>query len=408
MASMKKFEPVPGGVLAAKGFRGGGVCCGIKQIKGKPDLALLVPDAPAAAAGMLTTNHVKAAPVHWCQRVLRSQSRVRAVVINSGNANACTGQRGDADAAATAARVARLLRCQPREILVSSTGVIGHYLPMEKIGKGIELAWRALGQGPEAGQRFAEAILTTDTRRKESSIRVQLGSRSFCLGGCAKGAGMIGPNMATMLAYVTTDAAVDPSALRRALRRSVEKSFNAISVDGHTSTNDTVVLLASGASRVPIASRDALALFQSALDFVTLELAKAIARDGEGATKLVQIEVTGAQSSADARVIAQAMARSPLNMTAIHGGDPNWGRFVSSAGYAGPRLVESKTRLFINGHPAYQHGLPATTPVEILAAQMRQPEIHLHLDLGLGHGRATVWSCDLSREYITINADYHT
>ncbi|MBI2192547.1 MAG: bifunctional glutamate N-acetyltransferase/amino-acid acetyltransferase ArgJ [Planctomycetes bacterium] len=408
MGTPDAIEAVPGGVLAARGFRAAGVPCGIKQRKGQPDLALVVADGPAAAAGTLTLNHVKAAPVRWCRKILRRNRPVRAIVVNSGNANACTGSRGDADAAATAEFAAARLAVSPEEVLVSSTGVIGHYLPMEKVQKGIDRAAGALARGPEAGSRFAQAILTTDTRRKEFAVRVSCGRAQFFVGGCAKGAGMIGPRMATMLAYVTTDARVEAAALRRALGRAVQQSFNAISVDGHTSTNDTAVILSSGSSGVAIRSPRLCALFQAALDRVTLELAKAIVRDGEGATKLVQIQVAGARSHAEARRIAHTMARSPLNMTAIHGGDPNWGRFVSSAGYAGPRLVEARTQLFINGLPAYLHGLPAATPVEKLAAEMRRPEITLLLDLGLGRGIATVWGCDLSRDYITINADYHT
>jgi len=402
------IQPIKGGVLAAKGFRSAGVCCGIKQQKGRKDLALLVADKPATAAATFTTNKVRAAPVKWCETLLKKRKTVRAVVVNSGNANACTGIRGDADAESMASAVADLVGCEPGEVLVSSTGIIGEYLPMGKIRKGVRRARGSLVKGAPAGTRFAQAIMTTDTVRKEVAVRVRSKGRTFALGGCTKGSGMIGPNMATMLAYLTTDAQVDGAFLRRALKRSVQKSFNSITVDGHTSTNDTAVLLASGASGVNINNAASRAAFAAALDFVTLELAKAIVRDGEGATKLVQIEVTGARTASDARTAANAMARSPLNLTAIHGGDPNWGRFVSSAGYSGADLDEAKTRLFINGKLTYAFGLPATTPVAQIAREMRKKEICVHLDLGLGSGKATVWACDLSHEYVTINADYHT
>lgn len=403
-----QMQPVKGGVLTAKGFRAAGVRCGIKQQKSRKDLALLVADQPAAAAGTFTTNKVRAAPVKWCEALLKKRKRVRAVVVNSGNANACTGARGDADAEAMASAVADLVGCEPGEVLVSSTGIIGAYLPMEKIRKGLSRAQTSLAKGPGAGTHFAQAIMTTDKVRKEVAVRVRCKGRTFVLGGCTKGSGMIGPNMATMLAYLTTDAQVDGAFLRRALKQSVERSFNSITVDGHTSTNDTAVLLASGASGVKISDAASRAAFAAALDYVTLELAKAIVRDGEGATKLVQIDVTGARTAADARTAANAMARSPLNLTAIHGGDPNWGRFVSSAGYSGADLDEAKTQLFINGKLTYAFGLPATTPAAQIAGEMRKKDVCIHLDLGLGSGKATVWACDLSHEYITINADYHT
>lgn len=408
MAVTPDIKPVKGGVLAAEGFRAAGVYAGIKTDKSKRDVGLLVADSPVNGAVTLTTNRVKAAPVKWCRKVLQKRKQVRAVAVNSGNANACTGPRGAKDTAETADALAGLIGCKAGEILVASTGIIGEFLPMQKISSGISKSFRSLGSSPAAAGRFADSILTTDTVRKECAVRVTHRGKSFYIGGCSKGAGMIGPNMATMLSFITTDAHVDSATLRRSLKKAVQQSFNSIIVDGHTSTNDTVILLAGGKSGTKIFGKSRGDIFQTALNLVTLELAKSIVRDGEGATKLVRIDVTGAESHAAARTIAVAMARSPLNMTAIHGGDPNWGRFISSAGYAGPNFVEEKAKLFIGDKLVYRFGRPADTPTEELNAAMRKTEIHLLLSLGLGRGKSTVWACDLSRDYITINADYHT
>ena len=404
----KSFPVAKGGVLAAGGFRAAGVCCGIKSEKGRKDLAVLIAETPAVAAATFTTNKVRAPGVRWCEKVIRRRRPVRAVVINSGNANACTGVRGEADTEVMATTLAQLEACSPDEVLVSSTGIIGEYLPMGNVARGIAKAHGAAKAGVSAGGRFADAIQTTDLVRKEIAVRVESDEGTFTIGGCAKGSGMIGPKMATMLAYLTTDVVVEEPTLRRLLKRSVDQSFNAISVDGHASTNDTVLLLASGAAGVRIDDAKSRRLFGQALDFVSRELAKSIVRDGEGATKLVPIDVTGAATAADARLVAHTMARSPLNQTAIHGCDPNWGRFISSAGYSGAKMVEAKARLTINGVPTFTDGLPADTPAELLAAEMQGKEIRLHLDLRIGPGKATVWTCDLSKEYITINADYHT
>lgn len=402
------IKQIKGGVLAASGFRGAGLACGIKSEKGRKDLALLVPDAPAVAAATFTQNKVRAASVLWDASVLKKHSHVRAVVVNSGNANACTGDRGELDTQTMASTVAGALGCLTDEVLVSSTGIIGKFLPIEKIISGIGKAHKALSNNPAAAGRFADAIQTTDTVRKDFALRVEHDGGSFAIGGCAKGAGMIGPNMATMLCYITTDAEVDVKTLRRMLLQSVNVSLNCISVDGHNSTNDTVLLLSSGASGYKVSTAEREKVFKDALDRVAIELAKAIIRDGEGATKLVQIDVTGAKTMADAKLVAHAISRSPLNLTAVHGGDPNWGRFVSSAGYSGAAMKAEKTTLFINGKLTFDHGMPADTPTEELATEMRKEEIVLHIDMGLGSGKATYWCCDLSREYITINADYHT
>lgn len=408
MARDDTFNAIDGGILAAQGFRAAGAACGIKLEKGKRDIALLVADDLAPFGATLTRNRVKAAPVIRCQRLLRRVNAARCVVVNSGNANACTGKQGERDADEMARIAASAIGCDPTEVLVASTGVIGRPLPMGKVREGIQKAAKNLSGSPAAARRFASAIMTTDTVIKEAAVQVELNDGMFRIGGCAKGAGMIAPNMGTMLAFLTTDADVDPAVLRKALKTAVQASFNCITVDGHTSTNDTAVLLASRASSVTINTKSRIALFEHALAHVALELAKAIVRDGEGATKIVRIDVTGALKHSDARTIAQAISRSPLNLTAIHGGDPNWGRFISSAGYAGPKMLPSKARLFINGWPAYVNGAPADTPGETLAREMQRSSIYLHLDLGLGRGKATVWTCDLSREYVTINADYHT
>ncbi|MDP6116048.1 MAG: bifunctional glutamate N-acetyltransferase/amino-acid acetyltransferase ArgJ [Planctomycetota bacterium] len=406
--SSPAVKQIKGGILAASGFRGAGLACGIKSEKGRKDLALLVPDAPAVAAATFTQNKVRAASVLWDAAVLKKRSHVRAVVVNSGNANACTGERGERDTRTMACTVADAIGCETDEVLVSSTGIIGEFLPIEKITKGIGKAHKALSDKTPADGRFADAIQTTDTMRKDFAVRVEQDGGSFVIGGCAKGAGMIGPNMATMLCYITTDAGVEVKALRRMLKQSVNVSFNCISVDGHNSTNDTVLLLSSGASGYQVNTPERVKVFRDALDRVAIGLAKSIVRDGEGATKLVQIDVTGAKTKTDAKLVAHAISRSPLNLTAVHGGDPNWGRFVSSAGYSGAAMKAERTTLFINGKLTFDHGMPAGTPAEELAAEMQKDEIILHIDMGLGSGKVTYWCCDLTRGYITINADYHT
>ena len=398
----------------APGFQASAVACGLKTSSAMAasnlDLALVASDRACSAAGVFTTNRVKAAPVLYDQEVLASNATdIRAIIANAGNANACTGARGLDDARRMAALTAAELGCRPTQVLVLSTGVIGRHLDMTKIAHGInELASpRALHGAIHA----ARAIMTTDTRPKVSRRQAIIAGRAVTISGFAKGAGMIHPNMATMLAILTTDAAIAPDLLQAALRQAVERSFNRVSVDGDMSTTDTVLLLASGVAGAPIDSA-ALSAFTGALTSVCVDLAQQIARDGEGATHLVEITVTGATDEAQAHLVANAIARSLLVKTAIHGGDPNWGRIVCAAGYSGAAIDPERLHLAFGPPDAplvvVAGGLPTDYDERAAAALLREDPIHIRLDLGLGTAQATVWTCDLSAEYVAINAHYTT
>jgi glutamate N-acetyltransferase/amino-acid N-acetyltransferase len=389
-----------------KGFQSAGVHCGLKA-QGVKDLALIVSDQPCHAAGVFTTNQVKAAPVHYNHGIIAAGNPVRAVVTNTGAANACTGEQGLADARSMAAHTAGLIGCAPDEVLVLSTGVIGVNLPMDTILPGIDQAAAALSSG--GWEDASNAIMTTDTRPKLVSIATESG---YTITGIAKGAGMIAPNMATMLSVVVTDAAVPPVECDRALRLAAGESFNHIVVDGDMSTNDTVLLLANGASGVEIAPGDET--FAAAVREVCIELAQAIVRDGEGATKFVTIEVTGAPSEDEAVAVARSIALSPLCKTAFYGGDPNWGRIICAAGYAGVLLDCRELSLWLldaAGDPVIQlvnDGCPTGYDEPSAIALMQQPEWGFRLDLGIGSDQTLVWTCDLSHEYVTINGHYRT
>ena len=394
-----------GGVATARGFRAAGIRAGIKA-NGKPDLALIVSDAPATAAAVFTLNRVQAAPVLVSKEHLaKSGGIVRAIVVNSGCANACTGDAGMSDARAMAAETARLVGCPPEQVLVASTGVIGVNLPMDKLTSGIPQAFAALGsdQGPQA----AQAIMTTDPFPKESCATVAIGGKTVTIGGTAKGSGMIGPNMATMLAFVTTDAAVPAALLQRALVEVADDTFNAITVDGDTSTNDTLMLLASGASGVTIGDAEYPAFVQ-VLGAVCLELALGIVRGGEGATKLVTVTVSGAASSAEARTTAMAIANSLLVKTAIHGGDPNWGRLLAVAGRAGVAFEQSRAKVTIGSIVLFENGRPYDDRAPEAAEYLKATDVSVGVDMGAGSAASTVWTCDLSAEYVKINAEYRT
>ena len=402
------WQETAGGVTAPRGFRAAAVRCGIRQAEAD-DLGLLVCDAQGTAAATFTTNRVCAAPVRWSRETIR-RGRVRAAVVNSGCANACTGERGWRDVEATAAAAAQALGLEPANFLIASTGIIGHYLPMEKLLEGLPRAAQRLESSLEAGERFARAIMTTDTVPKQVALRCGVGGGVVTLGGATKGAGMIAPGMATTLTFLTTDARIARPLLLEMLRRAIGTTYNRISIDNHMSTNDTALVLASGLAEAPAieAGTEAARRFEATLTEACGRLARQIVADGEGATKLVRIDVLGASSEAEAVTAARAIADSPLCKCALHSGDPNWGRFVSAAGYACPTLDEAKTRLFIGDRLAYAAGAPADTPPADLASAMAGKEVTLRLDLGLGAASATVWTCDLSKEYVAINADYHT
>ncbi len=403
------MQTADGGVLAPKGFTANTASCGINSPKGsRKDLVLIDAGGTASAAGVFTTNRVQAAPVILSGDHLQT-GMARAVVVNSGNANACNGEAGMKDAREMAALVAGGLDVPAGEILVASTGVIGRPLPMDVIRAGIREALNRRNGGPDTDA--ADSIMTTDTVPKTCAVRCDLDGKSVVVGGIAKGAGMICPYMATMIGVVTTDAAIAPGALQSALRRAVGKSFNCITVDGDMSTNDTVFVLANGAAENPVITQpdgEAYDRFAEALEHVCIDLAKKIARDGEGATKLVEIRVKGARSDEDARTIGMSVANSALVKTAIYGHDPNWGRILCAVGYAEAESNPDAIDLFLCGRQLTRdgRGLPLDEPAmrEALSAS----EIPVDIDLKLGDGMATVWTCDMSHEYVTVNAEYTT
>jgi len=397
-SSQLSLHPIEGGATAAQGFMAGSMSCGIKP-SGKPDLVLVASEAPATVAGVFTTNRVKAAPVLLCQRRVAG-GRARAVVINSGNANACTGEAGMRAAERMAAAAARRLGVSADEALVLSTGVIGVPLLVDKI----EAALPGLALSPQGGADAARAIMTTDTRPKTAAVELEVDGRIVRVGGMAKGSGMIHPQMATMLAVITTDADVPSYDLQRHLTDAVGGSFNRIDVDGDMSTNDTVLLLANGASDVALSDE----LFAAALAAVCVSLARQVAADGEGATKLLEITVTGAVSVEDAERAARAITRSNLVKAAMYGNDPNWGRILCAAGYSGALLDPAKARLTLQGTALYADGLPLPFDAAAVSADLRAPEVSVQLDLGVGDAQATAWGCDLTPEYVHINADYTT
>ena len=403
------LKELKGGVLIPLGFTAAGAHCGIKTKAGVPDIGIIFSETPACAAGVFTTNEIKAAPVRVSQEHIRS-GIVRAIVVNSGNANACTGRRGLHDAAAMAALVSARLKVSADSVLVASTGIIGHLLPMRNVRAGIETVARSLGRTPKHDAAITRAIMTTDTFAKQAAVGLTIGGKTVRMAGIAKGAGMIAPRMATMLAFITTDAAITPALLRRALRQAADLSFNHITVDGHTSTNDTLIALANGKAGNRMINKEGpdFRRFCEALNFVAVRLAKMIVKDGEGASKFVEVTVRHAPTDEAAERMARAIAESPLVKTALNGCDPNWGRIVSAAGYAGVPLDEHRMRLTINGLTVYRAGVPAAPDAKRLKAEMHKPEITIVLDCGNGRGSATFWACDLSHGYITINAEYHT
>jgi glutamate N-acetyltransferase / amino-acid N-acetyltransferase len=397
------------GVTAAKGFRAAGISAGIKA-SNAPDLALVVSETPATAAAVFTTNLAQAAPVLVSiDHLGRSGGTVRAIVVNSGCANACTGDEGMQVARDMTTETARLVGCSAEQVLVASTGVIGVALPFEKVRAALPAAMSALGA--DQGWAAARAIMTTDPFPKEASATIAIDSRGnvaqVIVGGMAKGSGMIEPMMATMLGFVTTDAKVPPALLDRALREAVDDTFNAITVDGECSTNDCVMLLANGASGVEI-NDTIYPAFVGGLRDVCRELALGIVRGGEGATKLVTVTVTGAATRTDARRAAKAIANSPLVKTAIHGGDPNWGRLIAVAGRAGVEFQLARAAVVIGSIVLFKDGRPHDEAAPDAAEYLKGKDISVSVDLGAGQASSTVWTCDLSAEYVRINADYRT
>jgi len=400
------MRAIEGGVTAPSGFRASGLHCGIKA-SGKPDLSLIVSDPPAIAAGVFTVNLAKAAPVYLSQDHLSSSNGVaRAIITNSGCANACTGPQGMLDAREMAALTAAALGCAEHHVLVASTGVIGVNLKMDKLRAGIPQAVAALAE--DGGAAAARAIMTTDPFPKEYAVEVTTEFGAFRIGGMAKGSGMIEPRLATMLGYLTTDADVEPSMLARVVSDAARYTFNAITVDGEPSTNDCVFALANGRSGVTINENLYPALFEG-FRAVAHELALGIVRGGEGATKLIAITVSGAASDPDAWMAARAIANSPLVKTAVHGGDPNWGRLVAAAGRSGAAFVLDGARVQIGSLVLFENGRPFDELAPKAAEYLMGKDIAIGVNLGTGGAHtATVWTCDLSAEYVKINAEYRT
>jgi glutamate N-acetyltransferase/amino-acid N-acetyltransferase len=389
------------GVTAAKGFKATGVACGLKET-GALDLALVVCDSDCACAGMFTTNRVQAAPVLYDKDVLaKNKNAIRAVIANSGCANACTGDAGLNDTRTTAEETAKALGIRADQVLVLSTGVIGQRLPIEKIRAGVTQAASRLKY--DGGAEASRAIMTTDTKPKTFEVQ----SSKYTIGGMCKGAGMIHPNMATMLAVITTDAKVAPDFLDQALRAAVNQSFNRISIDGDMSTNDTVLLLANGASGYEIRDSE-IERFTDALTQVATELAKQLVRDGEGVTKFVELHITGARNESDAVRVAKAIANSPLTKTALYGSDANWGRVICAAGYSGVDVESARMKLWFGDVNVFANGMPTDFDEADSTRAIAGSDIFIRLDLGQGAASTTVWTCDLSHDYVTINGKYRT
>jgi glutamate N-acetyltransferase/amino-acid N-acetyltransferase len=396
-------EPT-GAITAARGFRASAVHAGIREKA--PDLALIASDREAAAAAVFTTNLVQAAPILVTREALEtSGGRATAILVNAGNANACTGEQGLAAARTTAAEVASLLRVPASRVIVASTGVIGQPLPVDAVLRALPGAAAQLSTA--GGRDAARAILTTDTRVKESLRTVRAARGAYTIGGMAKGSGMIHPDMATTLAFVTTDAEVDPPRLQASLRRATAVSFNRVTVDGDTSTNDMVAILANGASGVRVAAEDATA-FEAALTEVLTDLARLVARDGEGATKLVTVAVSGAATEQDALQVARTIATSPLVKTAVHGADANWGRIVAAAGRAGVALQPERLRVRLGPVEVLSPGYVSSYSEQRAREALLGDDVVIGVDLGQGGATASYFTCDLTADYVAINASYRS
>ena len=398
------------GVCAPLGFRGGVAAAGIRGDgdETRTDVAVIRSDTPAAAAGVFTRNTVKAAPVVISQLTLRRGTPISAVVVNAGNANACTGAQGFRDALVMCTTAGDALDLDPSDVLVCSTGVIGRPMPMDRVVRGIRAA--VLSMSPSAGGDVARAIMTTDTVAKVAEATFVAGAVTYTIGGTAKGAGMLHPDMATLLAFITTDAPIDAVLLQPVLSRVTDSTFNCVTVDGDTSTNDTCILLANGAAGGAMftAGSSALADFEAALLQVCNSLAEQLVADAEGATRHFRVAVNGAADAGQARVAARVVAQSSLVKTAIHGGDPNWGRIVAALGRSGATFTLDRCRVAIGGLVVFDRGAPGPVDGERIRAALAHPRLDIVIDLGAGDGSGHAWGCDLSADYVRINADYTT
>ncbi len=411
--SMEKIKEIPGGVTAAKGFEAAAAAAEIKY-KGRTDMALIYSQTPCQAAGTFTTNVVKAAPVKWDQKITAESPFVQAVVVNSGIANACTGEEGYGCCKETAEECAKALGIPENAVLVASTGVIGMQLPMERLKKGITLLKEAKGSTVEHGTAAAKAIMTTDTVHKEIAVQVELGGRTVTVGGMCKGSGMIHPNMCTMLAFVTTDACISKEMLQKAVSEDVKDTFNMISVDGDTSTNDTLLVLANHAAENPEIreENEDYRLFAAALNTVNTYLAKKMAGDGEGATALFEVKIVGARTKEDAVTLSKSVVTSSLVKAAVYGHDANWGRILCAMGYSGVEFDPEKVDLFFESAAGklqiIENGVAVDYSEEEATRILSEPEVTALADVKMGDEEATAWGCDLTYDYVKINADYRS
>lgn len=404
---------IEGGVTAAAGFKAASTAAGIKYQE-RQDMALIYSEVPCRAAGTFTTNIVKAAPVKWDQEIVRGSACAQAVVVNAGIANACTGAEGYGYCHETAVRAAELLKIPEDSVLVASTGVIGMQLPMERIKAGITAMAPALGSSMESGTAAAKAIMTTDTVKKEVAVSVAIGGKTVTVGGMCKGSGMIHPDMCTMLAFVTTDAAISKQLLQEALSEDIKDTYNMISVDGDTSTNDTVLLLANGLAGNPeiTEKNEDYQIFCKALNFINETLAKKMAGDGEGCTALFEVTITGAKTKAQAKVLAKAVITSSLTKAAIFGHDANWGRILCAMGYSGAQFNPEQVDLYFKSAAGriqiIKDGVAVDYSEEEATKILSEPEVTAVADIHMGDQTATAWGCDLTFDYVKINADYRS
>ena len=413
MSEAVRIQKIDGGVTAAKGFEAASAAAGIKY-QGRDDMALIYSETPCRAAGTFTTNVVKAAPVKWDQKIVAESPYVQAVIVNSGIANACTGAEGYGYCEETAKEAAKVFGVPENAVLVASTGVIGMQLPMDRLKKGILLLKEAKGTGAEKGTAAAKAIMTTDTVHKEIAVQVELGGRIVTIGGMCKGSGMIHPNMCTMLAFVTTDAAISKELLQRAVSADVKDTFNMISVDGDTSTNDTLLVLANGLAGNPeiTEENEDYRAFTKALSEVNTYLAKKMAGDGEGATALFEVKIIGAETKEQAVTLSKSVVTSSLVKAAIYGHDANWGRILCAMGYSGAQFDPEKVDLFFESAAGriqiIENGVAVDYSEEEATRILSEPEVTAIADVKLGTESATAWGCDLTYDYVKINADYRS
>ncbi len=399
------IQAVKGGITSAKGFAQAGIKSGIKTSKGR-DLAALYSKKPCCASGTFTTNSVKAACVKWNKTLLPSEN-IHTVICNSGNANACTGNRGKKDVYDIATQTAHLLNIKMESVLIASTGIIGEFMPMNKVRRAIPVLISSLSKN-QKGQ-FASAIMTTDTKKKECAVKVSFSEGSGIIGGCAKGSGMVNPNMATMLAFIATDIKISAKTLNAILKEIVGMTFNNLTIDGDTSTNDMVLALANGSSSISVKKSEDIAIFKKALFYICNKLCVKLAEDGEGATKRIEIHVSGGKTNNDCKAAAKAVANSNLVKTAIFGCDPNWGRILCAVGYSGARFSEKNISISLCSIPVYCKMHPVSFLKYRMHTALKKRTIVIDIDLGHnGKGYAIAHTCDLTCNYIKINAEYHT